>query len=87
MGKQLLALALLLPTLAACGSGGDATGTTTTTATVTTTQRPAPPMTITVYRVDNGLLRPEVERVPRTQAVAAASLRALGIDADRKSVV
>jgi hypothetical protein len=84
MGKRLLPLALLLPALAACGSGGDATGTTTTTtttATVTTTERPAPPMAITVYRVDNGLLRPEVEHVPRTQAVAAASLHALGIDA------
>jgi len=38
-------------------------------------------MPLTVYRVDNGLLRPEVEHVPRTQAVASASLHALGIDA------
>ncbi|HET7450607.1 MAG TPA: Gmad2 immunoglobulin-like domain-containing protein [Gaiellaceae bacterium] len=79
MGKRLLTLALLLPALAACGSNGGETAGTTTTAVTTTA--PAPPMALTVYRVDNGLLRPEVQHVPRTQAVASASLHALGIDA------
>jgi len=38
-------------------------------------------MALTVFRVDNGLLRPEVTRVPRTAAVAGAALAALGIQA------
>lgn len=81
MGKRLLPLALLLPALAACGSGGDSAATTTVVPPPTTT-RAAPPMAVTVFRVDNGLLRPKVERVPRTQAVAGAALNALGFDAD-----
>lgn len=81
MGKRLLTLALLLPALSACGSGGGQTAGTSTSAATTTTTEAAPPMALTVFRVDNGLLRPEVEHVPRTQAVASASLEALGIDA------
>jgi hypothetical protein len=37
-------------------------------------------MALTVFRVDNGLLRPAVVHVPRTRAVAAAALTALGLD-------
>jgi hypothetical protein len=37
-------------------------------------------MALTVFRVDGGLLRPEVVHVPRTRAVAAAALGALGLD-------
>jgi hypothetical protein len=36
---------------------------------------------VTVFKVADGLLRPSVQRVPRTIAVAAAALRALGVDA------
>jgi hypothetical protein len=80
MGKRLLTLALLLPALAACGSTGNDAGTTTVAPPPTTTQA-TPPMPVTVYRVDSGLLRPEVQHVPRTRAVAAAALHALGLDA------
>ena len=79
MSKRLLALALLLPALSACG-GKTGAGTTTSTATHTVPASPRP-TAITVFRVDNGLLRPSVEHVPRTQAVAAAALRALHVDA------
>jgi hypothetical protein len=38
-------------------------------------------MALTVFSVDNGLLRPSVKHVPRTTAVATAALGALGIGA------
>jgi hypothetical protein len=38
-------------------------------------------MPLTVFRVANGVLRAEAERVPETRAVARAALTALGIDA------
>ena len=38
-------------------------------------------MALTVFEVDNGLLRPTITRVPRTAAVAGAALAALGIHA------
>jgi hypothetical protein len=38
-------------------------------------------MAVTVFRVDNGVLRPTVEHVPRTGAVAAAALGALDLGA------
>jgi hypothetical protein len=38
-------------------------------------------MAVTVFRVDNGLLRPMVVRVPRTAGVAGAALGALDIGA------
>src|SRR5205814_5371966 len=40
-----------------------------------------PPMTLTVFRADRGMLRPVVVHVPRTQAVASSALGALGIEA------
>jgi hypothetical protein len=36
------------------------------------------PIAVTVFRVDNGLLRPSVVRVPATSGVASAALHALG---------
>jgi hypothetical protein len=39
------------------------------------------PIAVTVFRVDNGLLRPAVEHVPHTTAVATAALGALGLGA------
>jgi Immunoglobulin-like domain of bacterial spore germination/Sporulation and spore germination len=63
---------------AGCGSGSQ-----TTVMTVTTGQVPVSPkpMTITVFSVERGELRPKLEHVPQTQAVAAASLGALGVAA------
>ena len=49
--------------------------------TVTNPHMPVPPMALTVYRVAGGRLAPTVVHVPRTQAVATAALRALGVDA------
>ena len=74
----LLALASLV---AGCGSSSTATETVTTTATTPTTTVVSKPIAVTVFKVDAGLLRPTVERVRRTTAVAAAALRALGVDA------
>src|SRR3954470_17708646 len=79
MSKRLVALALLVPALAACG-GKKATETLPTTTTHTVPVSPQP-MAITVFRVDQGLLRPSVEHVPRTQAVATAALGALDVGA------
>lgn len=39
----------------------------------------AAPMTLTVYPVRDGVVRPEVAHVPATTGVAAAALRALGL--------
>jgi immunoglobulin-like protein involved in spore germination len=55
--------------------------TTVATTTTTATTTAAPTMALTVFEVDNGLLRPRVTKVPRTAAVAGAALGALGIDA------
>lgn len=51
------------------------------TTTATNPHMPVPPMALTVYRVAGGKLAPTVVHVPRTQAVATAALRALGISA------
>jgi hypothetical protein len=76
-----LLLAVLASLVAGCGSTSTATETVTTTATTQTTTVVSKPIAVTVFKVDTGLLRPTVERVPRTTAVAAAALRALGVDA------
>jgi Immunoglobulin-like domain of bacterial spore germination len=73
----LLALAALAAS--GCGSKGSS-GTTTSTAPSSTraeTVSPAP-MPLTVFRVRRGILHPTIVQVPRTRAVAAAALRALG---------
>jgi hypothetical protein len=84
MINRLLPLALLASVLAGCGSASTATETVTTTPTTPTTPSTTvaqQPTAVTVFKVDAGLLRPTVERVPRTTAVAAAALRALGVEA------
>lgn len=77
MRFRLLFLGALTVLAVGCGS------TPTATESVTTTTVPASPkpLAVTVFRVDNGLLRPSVEHVPQTTAVAAAALSALGLEA------
>lgn len=79
MSFRLLLLGAVASLATACGS----TPTATETVSPVTTTAPAPPgkTPLTVFEVDNGLLRPRVERVPRTTAVAASALAALGVDA------
>jgi hypothetical protein len=81
MINRLLLLAVLAPLVAGCGSTSTATETVTTTTTATTTTVAPKPIAVTVFKVDAGLLRPSVQRVPRTTAIAAAALRALGVEA------
>lgn len=54
---------------------------TTSTAATTNPHMPVPPIALTVYHVARGRLAPSVVHVPRTQAVATAALRALGVSA------
>lgn len=79
MINRILLLAALASLAAGCGS------TPTATESVTTATAPVPvspkPVAVTVFRVDNGLLRPTVEHVPHTTAVATAALGALGLGA------
>ena len=79
MINRILLLAALASLAIGCGS------TPTATESVTTATTPVPvspkPIAVTVFRVDNGLLRPTVEHVPHTTAVAAAALGALGLGA------
>lgn len=42
---------------------------------------PVPPLALTVYKTNSGTLAPTVVHVPQTRAVAAAALKALGVDA------
>jgi hypothetical protein len=81
MINRLLLLAALASLAVGCGS----TSTATETVTTMTTTAPVPvspkPIAVTVFRVDNGLLRPAVEHVPHTTAVATAALGALGLGA------
>jgi Immunoglobulin-like domain of bacterial spore germination len=71
--RPLLVVALVAA-LAACGSSSRQAQTTTETT-------PAPSMSLTVFEVVDGALHARTVRVPKTQAVAAAALRALGVDA------
>ena len=73
--RVLLALGLGL-LVAGCGSSG-----TETASTLPTTTAAAPQMALTVYRVQDGALHATEEQVPKTQAVAGAALKALGVDA------
>jgi len=79
MINRLLLLAVLASLAVGCGS------TSTATESVTTATAPVPvspkPIAVTVFRVDHGLLRPTVEHVPHTDAVASAALGALGLGA------
>jgi hypothetical protein len=79
MINRTLLLAVLASLAVGCGS------TSTAPEPVTTTTAPAPvspkPIAVTVFEVDNGLLRPRVARVTHTTAVAGAALDALGLSA------
>ena len=80
------AVLALLIALAASGCGGSGTPSTDTSsssppATTTNPHMPVPPMALTVYHVDGGMLRPSVVHVPQTSAVATAALKALGVAA------
>ncbi|MFL5927466.1 MAG: hypothetical protein ACJ77E_11085, partial [Gaiellaceae bacterium] len=84
MRLRLCFLGVLTFLAAGCGASGTATTTvrTTTASTTATTTTTAPAaIALTVFRVDNGVLRPTVTRVPRTTAVAGAALAALRIHA------
>jgi hypothetical protein len=67
--------------LAATGCGSTPTATETIHTTTAVVTVPPKPIEVTVFRVDNGLLRPSVMRVPGTTAVATAALQSLGIGA------
>ncbi len=75
--RRLLPLVAVVLLAAGCGSSSkDSSSTTTATVPV------IPKMAVTVFRIDGGLLRPTVEHVPRTSAVARAALDALGVPED-----
>jgi hypothetical protein len=77
MRFRLLFLGTLAVLAAGCGSSPTATE---SVATATTTAPVSPkPIAVTVFTVDNGLLRPRIEHVPHTEAVAEAALGALGL--------
>ena len=76
MRAQLTLAAFLLLLAAGCGGSNTTSPTTTRTAPI-----PPAPMAVTIFRVRRGLLRPAVVHVPRTPAVAAAALVALGVRA------
>ncbi|MDX6450227.1 MAG: hypothetical protein QOH16_276 [Gaiellaceae bacterium] len=84
MINRLLLLGVLASLVAGCGSTSTANETVTSTVSTTTAASPpvaAKPLAVTVFKVDAGVLRPTVQHVPRTTAVAAAALRALGVEA------
>ncbi len=73
--------ALLIVATLAAGCGSTSRAPTTSPGPSTTSPRipvSPTPTTLTVFRANGGELRPEVERVPHTTAVAAAALGALG---------
>jgi hypothetical protein len=78
MRSQLLFLGVLLAFAAGCGSTDTAVETVSTTPATTTAPAPRP-MALTVFRVEDGLLRPSVARVQRNTQVAAAALQLLGV--------
>ena len=77
MSKRLVLLAFVALT-AGCGKSSTNPPPTTTNHVPVS---PAP-MALTVFRVENGTLHAETVKVPATQAVARASLGALGVGAD-----
>jgi hypothetical protein len=80
MRLRLLILGALALLAAGCGSTSTATTpVTTTTGTIPVSPKP---MAVTVFKIESGVLRPAVEHVPHTTAVAAAALGALGLAAD-----
>lgn len=89
MRPALPAIPLLLTAALLAGCGGQKTSapstspapTTSPVTTTAPTTTQAASATLTVYRVHDGVLRPENVTVPATQAVATAALRALGLQA------
>jgi hypothetical protein len=84
MSKQApFTIVALCVAVAGCGGSKDATtiaATTTSSATSTSSTTTAPaPISVTVFRVRDGRLYADAERVQGTRAVAAASLEALGL--------
>jgi hypothetical protein len=70
--------------LAGCGdptSSSPPPTATTAPPTVSNPHMPVPPLALTVYTTSSGGLKPIVVHVPQTRAVAAAALKALGVDA------
>lgn len=78
MRFRLLILGSLAVIAVGCGSTSTAPEPVTTVTTIPVSPKP---IAVTVFRVDNGLLRPTVEHVPHTTAVATAALGALGLGA------
>lgn len=77
--RRLLSLGLVAALAAGCGSSSHVTGPTTTAPrTVPVSPAPTP---LTVFKVEHGALRAVVVQVPRTTAVAASALGALGLAA------
>jgi len=72
---MLLAAGVLI-LAAGCGSGPDESAPAPSTTTVAV---PPATMPVTVFRVKDGILRPETAEVRQSPAVAAAALRALGL--------
>jgi hypothetical protein len=83
MAFRLLLTGMFVSLAAGCGSGQTTSTPATSETQPTSTQAtvPAPQMALTVFKVSGGFLRPSVIHVPRTKAVAAAALAALGLDA------
>lgn len=76
MKPRLLILTAAALLVSGCGSGSHDDVATSTTVPVS-----PKPMTVTVFTVEQGVLRPKLEHVPHTEAVASAVLGALGIAA------
>lgn len=75
-----IALAFVVSSvLAACGSqtASAPTSTSVTTTPTTTGGASGPPTSLTIYRVENGIVVPRTLQVPHTEAVATASVNAL----------
>jgi len=80
--RLLVPLLTIVALLAAgCGSASHGTVSTLSTATTSPHSVSAPPIAVTVFVVQNGVLQPTLEHVPSTPAVAAAALGILGITA------
>jgi uncharacterized protein YceK len=78
--RVLLVLGLTL-LAAGCGSSGTETAATTAETTTAATTTQPEQMALTIYRVEGGALHATQVQVPKTEAVAGASLKALGVDA------
>jgi hypothetical protein len=77
VSKHRLFLLALVAIVAGCGGGSNTPPRVTEPPTTTAAET----MPLTVFRVEQGALQARMVQVPRTRAVAAAALTALGIDA------